>query len=117
MNSKINNGNWVVLYYSENCGYCTDFLPIWDLFEKKKNKKLNKLKLNINSLDLHSITPPINGVPTVHFYNNGKITKDGIFNNERTLLELNKFCVNNLKSKKSKKSKKTKKAKKAKKSN
>ena len=40
MNSKINNGNWVVLYYSENCGYCTDFLPIWDLFEKKKNHTL-----------------------------------------------------------------------------
>ncbi len=43
------------------------------------------------------------GVPTVHFYNNGKLTPNGIFEKDRTVEELNHFIKNNLVSKKSKK--------------
>ena len=109
MYTKLKRGNWVVLYYSEYCGYCTTFLPIWELFLKQNHKNLNKLKINVNKFDASKINPSIDGVPTIHFYKNGKIAKNGIFNESRTLEKLNLFCLQNLKSKKTrdKKSKKT----------
>jgi len=110
MNTKFKKGNWVVLYYSEYCGYCTAFMPIWELFLKQNHKNLNKLKMNVNKFDASKITPGIDGVPAIHFYKNGKITRNGIFNESRTLEKLNLFCLQNLKSKKTryKKSKKKK---------
>tara|TARA_B100000787_G_C15917517_1_gene175235 strand:+ start:123 stop:509 length:387 start_codon:yes stop_codon:yes gene_type:complete len=116
MVNEIKKGNWIVLYYSESCGYCIDFLPIWNLFESKKQKNLNKLKINIATIDMSNITPPLNGVPSVHFYKNGKITKTGVFNEMRTLEGLNKFSQTNLKALKKLKSKNSKKSKKLKKS-
>ena len=98
MNTKLKRGNWVVLYYSEYCGYCTTFLPIWELFLKQNHKNLNKLKINVNKFDASKINPSIDGVPTIHFYKNGKITKNGIFNESRTLEKLNLLCLQNLKS-------------------
>ena len=106
INSKIKKGNWIVLYYSDYCGYCSEFMPIWELFVKKKYKNLNKLKVDVNS-DM-VLNSEIDGVPTIHFYKNGKLTPTGIFNEERTLDKLSKFCIQNLKSKIKKTKKKNK---------
>ena len=38
--NKINEGNILVLYHADWCGYCVDFLPKWkQLINKIKNKK------------------------------------------------------------------------------
>jgi|TARA_B110001469_G_C9610463_1_gene303684 thiol-disulfide isomerase/thioredoxin len=113
-NKLLKKGNWIVLYYSDMCGYCQQFKPIWEEFVKK-NKKLNCAKITSENSSKININPGYMGVPTVHFYNNGHLTPNGIFEQDRTVQELNNFVKNNLVVKKSKKSKsKSKKSKKSK---
>jgi len=97
LNQKIRKGNWIVLYYSNSCGYCIDFMPIWDEFNKIKLNKLNKIKINNDIAHTIKINPGYQGVPTIHFYKNGKLNKKGIFNSERTLNNLILFSKLNLK--------------------
>ena len=96
INEKIKKGNWIILYYSDSCGYCKEFMPIWNKFVKTKINNVNKLKINSENINLIEINPGIEGVPTVHFYNNGKLYKRGIFNKKRTLEELINFCKKNI---------------------
>ena len=107
--NKLKKGNWVVLYYSDTCGYCNEFMPIWELFLKKKHKNVKKIRINVNNS--RDVNPVIDGVPTIHFYKNGKITPKGVFNDSRTLDNLNSFYLKNIGAKKTKKIKKTKKRK------
>jgi thiol-disulfide isomerase/thioredoxin len=109
LNNKITKGNWIVLYHSDMCGYCQDFKPIWEQFVKNnKNKLLNCSKVSSEYAHNVQINPGFLGVPTVHFYKNGKLTKKGVFKEERTILNLNKFVKSNLSKKKMKLSKKEK---------
>lgn len=111
INTKLKKGNWIVLYYSENCGYCVDFMPLWDKFVKLKNTNgMNKIKIKSENSHLIKINPGFQGVPTIHFYKNGKYK--ATFNKERTLENLVKFYKLNSKNKKTKKKKVTKKTKK-----
>jgi thiol-disulfide isomerase/thioredoxin len=102
-NNKLKRGAWIVLYYSDSCGHCHDFMPVWDEFSKK-TKKVNCAKIKAEFSKDININPGFIGVPTVHFYRNGKIGNNGEFMEERTVDNLNKFVSTNLiKKKKSKK--------------
>jgi len=115
-NRELKKGNWIVLYYSDMCGFCQEFKPIWEEFVKK-NKKLNCAKITSENASKININPGFMGVPTIHFYKNGRITPNGIFEQDRTVKELNIFVKKNLLIKKSKNQKKSKKSKKSRKKN
>ena len=96
INKKISKGNWIILYYSDSCVYCKEFMPIWKKFIKTKITNLNKLKIKSEYFNFIDINPGIEGVPTIHFYTNGKLYKRGIFKKKRTLEELIHFCKKNI---------------------
>tara|TARA_Y100000590_G_scaffold470102_1_gene661981 strand:+ start:1279 stop:1728 length:450 start_codon:yes stop_codon:yes gene_type:complete len=92
--------NCKLLYvYSDGCGYCNEFNPVWNEFVTTfKNKFGNVLSLKkINSQEGGSQLEKleINGVPTILFLND-KNEKIEEFNNERTVDNLISFCNNNL---------------------
>ena len=111
VNNKLKRGVWIVLYFSESCGYCHQFMPIWDEFVHNNNTKVKCAKIDSNVSNNIIANPGVSGVPSVHFYRNGKITKEGIFEEERTVENLNKFVNKNLvkKTKKRKTKKKSRK--------
>lgn len=96
-------GKWIVLYYADWCGFCHSFLPVWKEFEKQKSKT-NKIKIEMKDFSKLNYNPEIEGYPTVHLYNDGKLIK--VFKNERTIEGLNSFIKDN-KKRKSKKKKKS----------
>ena len=107
INNKLKTGNWIVFYYSEHCGYCVDFMPLWEKFVKLKTPNIqNKIKIKSENSQLVKINPGFQGVPTIHFYKNGKYKNT--FTKERTLENLVKFYKVNSKTKNTK-TKKTKK--------
>ena len=107
-NNKLKRGVWIVLYFSESCGYCHQFMPVWDEFVNNNTSKVKCAKIDSNVSNNISMNPGFQGVPSVHFYRNGNITPKGIFDEERTVNNLNKFVKDNL-VKKKKRRKKTKK--------
>ena len=111
VNNKLKRGVWIVLYFSESCGYCHQFMPIWDEFVNNNNKKVKCAKIDSNVSDNITANPGFLGVPSVHFYRNGKLAKNGVFEEERTVENLNKFVNKNLvkKTKKRKTKKKSRK--------
>jgi thiol-disulfide isomerase/thioredoxin len=78
------------LYYSQWCGHCKNFKPIWDEF-CKTNTNTN---VSTHSVDCENNQCPdyIKGYPTVMLYkqNGQKIT----FSGQRTVEELRKFISN-----------------------
>ena len=111
VNNKLKRGVWIVLYFSESCGYCHQFMPIWDEFVNNNNTKVKCAKIDSNVSDNITANPGFLGVPSVHFYRNGKLAKNGVFEEERTVENLNKFVNKNLvkKTKKRKTKKKSRK--------
>lgn len=100
--------NTIVLVYSDTCFHCVNFMPVWEKFVQKNNKKLNCKKIKYSELANMKNAPYINGVPAVHLYsNNGKLID--VFDRNRTVKDLEKFVELNTKKKKSIKKKKSKK--------
>ena len=103
INKKIKKGNWIILYYSDMCGYCVEFMPVWNDFVNTKPKKINIIKIDYNTASQIEINPGFQTVPTIHFYKNGKLYKKGIFTFKRNLKNLIKFMKLNMNTKKTKK--------------
>ncbi len=49
----------VHLYYSENCGYCHKFLPVWEDLKRAYGKKLSFIDINITNPNNITIYPKI----------------------------------------------------------
>ena len=100
LNKKLKKGNWIVLYYSNHCGYCTEFMDkehgIWNKFKKKKNKNYKCLEIDSKHSREIDLNPGIMGVPTIHKYENGVLKSDGVFQGERSLENLIHFTKNEL---------------------
>jgi hypothetical protein len=76
----------LVLFYRVGCPYCDEFLPEWDKFEKSVGPSVKK-QCAIHKLDpdqseefektkIGGTMPPIEGVPTVRLFVNGKYAQD-----------------------------------------
>ena len=104
--------NTIVLFYSDTCFHCVKFMPVWEKFVQKNNKKLKCKKIRYSELANMKNAPYINGVPAVHLYSsNGKLIN--VFDRNRTVKDLEKFVE--LYSKKKRLSKKKRSSKKSKK--
>ena len=76
-------------YYSDNCGHCTNFTPVWNSFSQKCNDYSN---FHCEKIEAKNIDPTINikGYPTVILYKpTGDIEAE--FNGERTEEGLRSF--------------------------
>lgn len=66
----INEGNIIVLYYADWCGYCQRFKPVWE--ELKKKLKSNKPMCHIGeveSANMHYLPDvEVSSYPTILFY-------------------------------------------------
>lgn len=79
---EMKNGTWVVLYYAEWCGHCSQMKPEWNKFKSSCNKNVNIGEVEHSSMDLLHKRPEIKGYPTIRMYNNN--TEVGEFEQERT---------------------------------
>jgi thiol-disulfide isomerase/thioredoxin len=82
----------IILFYADWCGYCTDFMPVWNTFKTK----INKNKYNI--FEIESTDPFIKkinflqGYPTIYYINNSKVIE---YNDGRDLDSLINFINKN----------------------
>ena len=93
-NNNLNNPS-IVLFYVEWCGFCTEFMPIWEkLTELVKNKKINIYKRScVQHNDYCKKLDRLQGYPTIYY-----VPVDGPvieFKEERTLENLIEFINNN----------------------
>lgn len=83
------NKNKIVLYYTNWCGFCKQFTPIWTAFEQ-----MNKDKLIIDKVDCSNGDCDVAGFPTVKLY---KPTGEVInFDGPRTVQGLDNFVTSNM---------------------
>lgn len=89
---KVSTKPTLSLYYTHKCPYCVQFLPVWEEFTNTENGKYN---INIKKTECSSTKAPdyVRGFPTVVFEANGKAE---IFEDERTVQNLNKFIEQKL---------------------
>ena len=85
-NNKEMTKNKLVLYYSQQCGHCKNFKPIWDQFCKENNINIETVAIDCEK---EQCPDDVKGYPTVmlHKQNGQKITFDG----QRTVPALNRF--------------------------
>jgi thiol-disulfide isomerase/thioredoxin len=55
----------LILFYSDNCGHCQDFKPIWNNFKKQYLNKINIEEINIQDSEFAKLNIDIEGVPMV----------------------------------------------------
>ena len=94
---EMKNGTWVVLYYAEWCGHCSQMKPEWNKFKSSCNKNVNIGEVEHSSMDLLHKRPEIKGYPTIRMYNNN--TEVGEFEQERTEDKMLDFVNSHLSSK------------------
>jgi len=94
-NDNFNDGNWIVLYYADGCGYCESFKPTWETYKKQNPyKNLNIAEVPMESLNMLENDHGVYGFPTVKMFNNGVPKKT--FEGERTVSALNNFAEMNM---------------------
>lgn len=78
----------LILYYSEFCGHCKNFKPIWEQFCKENKSTIETLAINCEK-ETDKCPDYIQGYPTVMLYkqNGEKI----MFNGQRTIQGLIDF--------------------------
>lgn len=119
LSSRLNNGNWLVLYYANWCGHCQHMKPEWEktVNNLKNNKNLNIAEVESESMQHMNPKVEIMGFPSLKMYNNGK--QQAEFEGQRTADVIEEFALkhcsqsktNKISKKKSKKTKKNKKLK------
>ena len=67
----------LILFYSPNCGYCKQVLPIWSKFETDHTGKKNVQITKINGYSYPDLAKQykISGFPTILYLNNGSIMR------------------------------------------
>ena len=108
-NNNTNKGPWLIWFYADWCGHCTDMKPEWDLLEKrcKNNKKLNvaKVKDTLKENISPNMSNNVMGFPTIRFFNNGKLQDEYSGNrNNNAFLEFLLNKIGNLRNNSIKKS-------------
>jgi thiol-disulfide isomerase/thioredoxin len=89
----------LVLYHASWCHYCKEFKPMWDQFNKNckiKTAEIESERLPLSTLEKHSVS----SFPTIKLFVNGKVV---LFEQERTLENINAFINKSVKTKKPKK--------------
>ena len=103
-NNNIKKGPWLVWFYADWCGHCTNMKSEWEKLESKckTNNKLNIARVNDEMKDkLHNnIGNDVMGFPTIRLYNNGKL--DNEYKGERDNNSLLEFLLNRIKTLKKK---------------
>ena len=64
---EMKNGTWVVLYYAEWCGHCSQMKPEWNKLENKHSNSNDIVvaKVEQQHLELLNNKPEIRGYPTI----------------------------------------------------
>ena len=70
-----NSKRQLILFYSPDCGYCKQVLPIWNKFEMDHNGKKNVAITKINGYAYPDLakTYKIEGFPTIIYMQDGNI--------------------------------------------
>merc|ERR1711937_509509 len=97
-NTVAQKGPGLVLYHATWCGHCKEMLPEWKKLEERceNNKKLNIASINEDYKDHISekIKQPIEGYPSIHFINNGKLKKE--YSGQRNNNAFMEFLLENI---------------------
>ena len=95
---KFTNTNFInsskkqlVLFYSPDCGYCKQVLPIWNKFELDFNGRKNTVVTKINGYSYPDLCKryKIEGFPTILFIKDGNIVAK--YSGDRTYNSLLEF--------------------------
>ena len=90
--SFVNNSRkQLILFYSPDCGYCKQVLPIWNKFELDFNGKHNTQITKINGYSYPDLAKQykIEGFPTILFIKDGSIVSK--YSGDRTYNSLVEF--------------------------
>lgn len=72
----LNDGNIIVLYYADWCGYCQQFKPVWEDLKKKMEKGGNASLCHlgeVESSNMHHLPDvEVKSYPTILFYKHQK---------------------------------------------
>ena len=72
----LNDGNIMVLYYADWCGYCQQFKPVWEDLKKKMKKGANANLCHlgeVESSNMHHLPDvEVKSYPTILFYKHQK---------------------------------------------
>lgn len=97
-NNNTTKGPWLVWFYADWCGHCTEMKPEWDLLEKrcKNDKKLNiaKVKDTLKEQISPSMSNNVMGFPTIRFFNDGKLNDE--YNGRRDNNAFLEFLLNKI---------------------
>lgn len=89
---KSNKDGKIILFYADWCGYCQQFLPIWNKVKNKLKDKVNFVEYNHEAkYDTKKYT--IVGYPTVLIEKDGKLTP---YSDMRTEEKVTSFIKKNL---------------------
>lgn len=66
--NKMKDGNIIVLYYANWCGYCQMMKPEWDKFKSQCNSKYNVAEVESEYLDQTGFNDEVEGFPTIKYY-------------------------------------------------
>lgn len=92
-NKLIKSKNALVFIYSNHCGYCHEFKPIWKKFVKtiKNNNNFFIAMINTDALSELDMDGNIMGVPVVRYIKKISGSKIKEFNGPRTIDGLKNF--------------------------
>ena len=76
----------LVDFWAEWCGPCKQIGPILEEIAEEKKDKLRIVKLNIDENQLTPQKYGVRGIPTLMFFNNGKLVDTKIGNLPKSLL-------------------------------
>jgi len=72
----LDDGIWLVEYWSKNCSICTDLAPLWEkvakLSKKKDIENFHVAQLNVEDNPMARMMHKIGGLPTIKLFRDGK---------------------------------------------
>lgn len=93
----IKNGNIIVLFYANWCGYCQMMKPNWDKFKTEcndKHKNINIAEVESSMMSESKYAKHAQGYPTIAFFHKNK-TEPTIFDGPRESKSLLEFAMKN----------------------
>ena len=92
LGEKFAEGTADLIYiYSESCGWCDRFNPVWNDFSERYSGPLRVMKIEAKQPEAKSYN--VTGYPTVIIMQNG--VQKALFSDDRTVENLTKFAKSN----------------------
>ncbi|ORX88557.1 the third thioredoxin [Basidiobolus meristosporus CBS 931.73] len=79
--ANVDNGTWLIKFFSPTCGYCKRLAPVWQQFSAENLQSLQSQNFHIGEVDCTLYGSlcdqnKVNGYPTINLYRKGVFVEE-----------------------------------------